>query len=210
MNRNAGFTLIELLVALAVFAVMSAMAYSGLASVLEARENVNQSLENTADIQGAMHRIQTDLEQTVARSIRDGYGDPQPAMTGVPDQGLQLTRNGWRNPLSEPRSHLQRVAYRIDEEDRLVRLHWRVLDRAQDSAPVESVLLENVDDLEWRFLNAQRDWVDAWPPASATAGPAGSAGVGADTSLPLAVELRLETPAWGELRYLFKIPGGGS
>lgn len=209
MTRSAGFTLIELMVALAVFTVMSTMAYSGLASVLEARENVDQSLENTADIQGAVHRIQTDLEQAVARSIRDGFGDPQPALTGVPDQGLQLTRNGWRNPLSEPRSHLQRVAYRIDEEDRLMRLHWRVVDRAQDSAPVESVLLEEVDDLEWRFLNQEREWVDAWPPAAASAAPGGAA-TGATTTLPRAVELRLETPTWGELRYLFKLPGRGA
>lgn len=210
MKHHAGFTLIELLVALAVFTIMAAMAYGGLASVLEARANVDESLEATASIQGSMHRMQVDLEQTVARSIRDGYGDPEPAMTGIPGQGIQFTRNGWRNPLSKPRSHLQRVAYRVDEKDRLMRLHWRVLDRAQDSAPVETVLMEDVDDVEWRFLNQQRKWVDAWPPAAANATGAGNPTPDGSDTLPIAVELRLETAEWGELRYLFRIPGAQS
>lgn len=208
MTRAAGFTLVELLVALAVFAVMSAMAYTGLAAVLEARESVDAALERTATIQGTMHRIQADLEQAVKRPIRDGYGDLQPALSNTPEDGLQFTRGGWRNPLSEPRSHLQRVAYRVDEEDQLVRLHWRMLDRAQDSAPVETVLLEDVENVEWRFLSDGGEWIDAWPPANLAASP--SAIGSGSTLMPAAVELRMEAPAWGDIRYVFAIPGAGA
>lgn len=202
--NQAGFTLLELLIALAVFAIMAAMAYSGLASVLEAREEVDETLATIADLQGAIHRMQMDLEQAVPRSVRYAYGDPHPALRGLPEQGIEFTRNGWRNPLSLPRSHLQRVAYRINEDGDLVRLSWLVLDRAQDSVPIERVLIEGVKDVEWRFLNEQREWVDVWPPGQAArASGAGSA----SEVMPRAVELRLETEAWGELRYLFLIPG---
>lgn len=203
-RSEGGFTLIELMVALAVFAIMAAMAYSGLASVLEARENVDKSLETIANLQGAIHRIQMDLEQAVSRSVRYGYGDPHSAMIGAPERGIEFTRAGWRNPLSLPRSSLQRVAYRVNEDGHLVRLHWLVLDRAQTTAPVKRILIRNVEDVEWRFLNNKRKWVEVWPPAEAAraSGPRNASEV-----MPRAVELRLETEAWGELRYLFLIPG---
>lgn len=201
---HRGFTLIELLAALAVFAVMSVMAYSGLASVLEARTEVNKTLETIANLQGAMHRIQMDLEQAVPRSVRYTYGVPHPAMKSMSDGGIEMTRAGWRNPLSRPRSHLQRVAYRVNNEGHLVRLHWWVLDRARTSEPVERILIKNVQEVDWRFLNKQREWVDTWPPQN-TARKRQSKQI--LEKLPRAVELNLETEQWGQLRYLFLIPG---
>lgn len=207
MTSARGFTLIELLVALAIFALMAAMAYGGLASVLDTREDVNAAIDRTHALQGAVFRIKSDLEQTAPRSIRDQFGDPQPALAGSADTGLALTRNGWRNPLRERRSHLQRVAYHTDGEDRLIRLHWRVLDRAEDSAPVETVLLEDVRHLEWRYLDAEGKWQDRWPPIE-VANRLGPSAANATTRLPRVVELRLETKHSGRIRYLFRIPRG--
>lgn len=198
-----GFTLLELLIALSIFAVMAAMAYGGLSSVIEARTQVDARLERTQRLQQSVHRLQSDLEQTAARGVRDGFGDPRPALATEPDAGLSFTRHGWRNPLNEPRSHLQRVRYRLDEEGRLIRHHWRVLDRAQDSAPVETVLLEDVQRMEWRFLDADREWRDHWPPATGAAQPS----TPRETRLPLAAELHLTTEDRGEMRLLFAIPG---
>lgn len=207
MNQR-GFTLMELLLALAIFALMSAMAYSGLAAVLRAREDVNVALDRTQELQSAIYRIQTDLEQTVARSIRDQYGDAQPALLGDAQDGLSFTHNGWRNPLHEKRSSLQRVTYQLDDEDHLMRLHWRVLDRAQDSVPAETELLDDVKSVEWRYLNDDDKWIDRWPPPNLGASPQAGAdtGTNASTNLPRAVELLLETKTQGETRHLFYIP----
>lgn len=204
LRTGQGFTLIELMVALAVFAIMAALAYSGLASVLQARNHVDQTLATIANLQGAIHRMQMDLEQAVPRSVRYAYGAQHPAMAGAPDRGIEFTRAGWRNPLSLPRSQLQRVAYRVGDDGNLVRLHWLVLDRAQDTVPVKQVLIKDVENVEWRFLNKNRKWVAVWPPAHAVraSGPGNAAEV-----MPRAVELHLETEQWGELRYLFLIPG---
>ncbi|MBS63491.1 MAG: type II secretion system protein GspJ [Salinisphaera sp.] len=210
--RQRGFTLIELLIAIAVFVVMAAMAYGGLSSVISTRETVTAALDRSKTLQMAVWRMRNDLEQIVNRPIRDSFGDSEPALYGSPDIGLQFTRNGWRNPLGDIRSNLQRVAYRIDEDNNLVRVHWRVLDRSQDSAPVESVLLEDVSNLEWRFLDGDREWQDRWPAntsigaaTSAVQTPAGT--VAASYDPPLAIELRVTTPAWGDLRLLFMVPG---
>ena len=40
--RSRGFTLIEVLIALTIFAIMSALAYRGLTSILDARDRVAQ------------------------------------------------------------------------------------------------------------------------------------------------------------------------
>ncbi|MDZ7686480.1 MAG: type II secretion system protein GspJ [Gammaproteobacteria bacterium] len=61
------------------------------------------------------------------------------------------------------RSNLQRVAYRVDEDGRLVRYFWRVLDRAEDSVPIDQVLLEEVQDFRVRLLDAEGEASDTWP-----------------------------------------------
>lgn len=210
--RQQGFTLIELLIAIAVFVVMAAMAYGGLSSVISTRETVTAALDRSKTLQMAVWRMRSDIEQIVNRPIRDSFGDSQPAIIGSPDLGLQFTRNGWRNPLGDIRSSLQRVAYRIDEDDNLVRAHWRVLDQAQDSAAVESTLLEDVSNVEWRFLDADREWQDRWPENAAPGALAATRQTAAGApppsyDPPLAIELRVTTPAWGDLRLLFMIAG---
>lgn len=195
-----GFTLLELLVALGIFALLAAMSYSGLNSVMLARQVTNQHAERLTQLQMAFLWLGRDVEQAVDRSIRDEYGDVQAAMLGV-ETGryqLELTRTGWRNPAGRARSDLQRVAYGLRDGE-LVRAYWNVLDRAQDSQPLESVLLDGVDKLELRFLDSTNKWQTSWPAAQ----PGGQASPGA----PRAVEVTLETTAEGRITRLFRVPG---
>ena len=190
-----GFTLLELIVVLAIFAVLSVMAYGGLASVLTARERVLQSLERTAALQKAYVRLRNDFQQLRARPARDGYGEAQPALLVLPDGAVEFTRSGWRNPLAQPRSALERVAYHLDADGQLVRANWRVLDRAQDSPVSQTVVLEQVEEVQWRFLEGAA-WRDGWPPAAA-------AGPSTLDAVPRAVEVLLTLKDLGEVRLLF-------
>jgi general secretion pathway protein J len=196
-----GFTLVELLAAIAIFAVMALMAYGGLSAVLNARAAVETSLARTAEIQKAVYRLQSDLEQARPRPIRDEYGDRQPAFVtrdeGREGRRVEFTRGGWRNPRLQRRSALERVSYGL-KDGRLVRYSWLTLDRAREDALIEVPLLDGVESLEWRFLDAQRSWRDSWPPQAAT-------GNTTPELLPLAVELNLETRDWGQIRYLFRL-----
>lgn len=198
-RRDAGFTLIEIIVVLAVFGVFAVMAYGGLKSVIDSRTVVEASLNRTADLQRAYQRLRNDFQQLADRPARDGFGDVQPAFMADLNGIVEFTRDGWQNPLLQPRATLERVGYR-QREDQLVRYSWRVLDRAQDSEPVEVAVLDRVDTLRWRYLDAQREWQESWPPNSGIVSneePADSAG------LPAAVELTLELEDYGELRLLF-------
>lgn len=200
-RQSHGFTLIELLVALAVFAVLSVLAYGGLQSVLRTQRQLEVQTARLAELQTAFTVMARDLEQIVGRDIRDGFGDAQPAVTTQSDALLEFTRTGWRNPLPDSsRSHLQRVAYAI-REDHLVRLSWRVLDRAQDSEPVEFPLLDEITTLEIRLLDENNQWHDRWPPDQ-TASASKRA-----TPLPRAIELTIEAPGWGRIPRLFRVAG---
>ncbi|MEQ1440559.1 type II secretion system minor pseudopilin GspJ [Fontimonas sp. SYSU GA230001] len=206
---QAGFTLLELVVVLAIFAIFSLMAYGGLNSVLGTRHQVEQSQERLAALQKAYLRLRNDVQQVRFRPARDGFGVAQPALRATDTGELEFTRGGWSNPLYQPRAGMERVAYRFDD-GKLMRLSWRVLDQAQDSKPVETVLLDGIEQGSWRYLDESRQWRSRWPMEAPDQ-------IDAEVWPPLAVELTLVTKDLGELRFLFPVateypnvaPGGG-
>ncbi len=185
---QSGFTLLELLVALAIFALMSAMAYGGLQTLLESREHTERAAERFSRLQSTLLFLQQDLSQVMERSTRDELGDREPVFVGADTEYLlQLTRGG-ATGRSETVS-LQRVAYRM-EENRLQRVIWPVLDRVQGTEPLVMDLVDGLTDIQIRFLD--EEWQPDWP---------GQGG----RPLPRAVEIHLVTDRWGEIRRVFPI-----
>ena len=196
--RARGFTLLELLVALAIFAVLATTTYAGLVNVLSQRAAVAQQAERLQALQRSYRLLGRELAQFAARGIRDSHGDYQPALQlGGPAPGLEFTHGGWFNPVDRPRAVLQRVRYGLDQ-DRLLRFSWQVLDRAQDSAPLEQELLTQVRDLRVRLLDEHNEWHEQWPPATLLPGQPPPA-------TPRAAEVILELDDLGELRWLFRL-----
>lgn len=198
MNSQRGFTLLELVVVIAIFGVMSVMAYGGLRSVLTSRAHVEESLMRITALQKAWLRLRNDFQQVQPRPARDGFGAAQPALVATDQGPVEFTRGGWRNPLGHERSGMQRVAYRLDGK-KLLRETWLTLDRAQDAQPEKTELLDDVTELRWRFLDGQRQWQTRWP-----LDPPQSPGLAAKAPLPLAVEITLVTKDSGELTFLFR------
>jgi general secretion pathway protein J len=196
-----GFTLLELLVALAVFAVIGIAAYSGLKSVLTTRASVEAETQRLNRLQMALYFIERDVEQIVARPVRDEFGQTRPALQGADSDNplLIFTRDGWDNPLQRPRAGLQRVSYRLDGNV-LLRGYWQTLDRAGDNTLNETPLLENVEAVHLRFLDQANRWQRQWPRADQT--DAASAG------LPRALEISLQLAGWGEIIRLLPLVDG--
>jgi len=191
-SGSRGFTLLELLVAMAIFSIMAALAYGGLSSVLNSSDGVEREAERLRNLQQVLLLLERDFDQLTLRDIRDEYGDRQPAFRGGQDW-IEFTRGGWSNPAGQPRSSLQRIAY-TQRERRLVRAYWYVLDRAQDSAPLETELLNSLDLMQLRYLDEAGRWISYWPVENPSAQVA---------PLPRAIELQLDDLHWGRITRLF-------
>jgi len=202
-RRHAGFTLLELLVSLAIFALLATMAYTALNTVLKARKEVDQRAARLTELQTAFMVMERDIEEAVARPVRDDLGDEQAALKGggVGVTILSLTRTGWRNPLGVARSDLQRVAYGFNNQQ-LLREAWNSLDRAPGSEPYSEVLINGVSAVDVRFLGQDRQWLGYWPPESGT----GTQPPGA-VLMPRAIEISVDVDGWGRIVRLFRVPG---
>ena len=198
-HRRNGFTLIEVLVAMAIFGVLSALAYMTLGQTLSNSEMLTERMDRLQSIQRTMSYLSTELLQVTPRSIRADLGQPQPALISNfgAEFALQLTHGGWPNSAGVPRSTQQRTAYRI-EDDELIRYHWNVLDRTVNNIPVATVLLEDIESLTFRFLLQNGDWVEQWPPISVQS-------ASNTNMLPRAVSIVLVLPDEGELTRIVEV-----
>ena len=192
-----GFTLLELVVALAIFAVMSTLAYSGLNATLRAREGLSSDSEQWRELQLAVAILDRDLRYISRRAIRDENGEQQDALRGR-STWFELTRAGWANPAGLPRASLQRVHYRW-QSGPLQRLTWPVLDRTLGTDSQFEPLLESVERLEFRYL-ANGQWHDQWPLP-------GRQGAASDPDhLPEAISVVLAHETLGHIERLYQIP----
>ncbi len=199
-KKLRAFTLIEVLVSLAIFAILSALAYGALSQTLESADMLNARMDRLQAIQRTMRLLSEDLQQLAPRPIRDELGDGiGPALDTDFQSGfaLELTHGGWSNPIVLPRGTLQRSAYRI-EEDELIRYHWMVLDRTLANVPVSVALLDGVDSILFRFLQTNGEWTEQWPPSNRQ-------GALGRMLRPRAVEIILTLAAEGDISRLIEV-----
>jgi general secretion pathway protein J len=199
-RRLAGFTLIELMVAMAIFGILSALAYGVLNQTILNSEILSSRMERLEAIQKTVRTISDDFIQLAPRPVRQDIGEGFSASLTTDIQSVyavELTRGGWSNLIVLPRGTLQRAAYRL-EENELVRYHWNVLDRTLSNEPVEVVLLDGVESLVLRFLQSNGEWTELWPPAN-TSGPTGF------KQRPRAVEMVLTLQGEGEITRLIEV-----
>lgn len=207
-----GFTLIEVLIAMAITAFVSLLSYQTLSTALTGIDSARSESDRLHEITRAFNVLSRDIRLISNRPVRDEFGMLASAVSGgeLARDPLRLTRSGWHNSTGAPRSTLQRVAYRL-EEDRLLRLTYPVLDRTTAIEPTETVLIEDVEELAFRFLPSvnvvevnrdqtidRRFWQDNWV-----------ADVGFTDKLiepPAAIEVRITLTDWGELERLYVMP----
>ncbi len=197
-HEQKGFTLLELVIAVGIFAILSALAYSGLNAVLKSSAHTKQVSQQLQTLQTAMSLIQQDLSQIIDRPIRNEFGEKEAAIAAAAgtDVTISFTRTGWRNPINQPRSTLQRVFYRLDEQT-LVRGYWPMLDRAPSATPVSLPLLEGVESIKFEFIRDKQPPTASWPPLGNDGLPV--------SGLPQALRIILETRQWGEISRLFPL-----
>lgn len=196
MNKQRGFTLIEIIVALSIFAILGSLAFSGLNLILNAQTALDKKNQHIVELQLCFKYLERDLSQAAARSVRDQYGDFQLMFSSDGDQVMTFTHSGVRDRTGSVRSALQRVAYQF-ESNQLIRHNWNQLDGASDGNIRQLVLVNNIEFVEWQFLDQNNDWVNQWPPINLDF---------ADAALPRAVLFTFSSQSLGEIERIFTLP----
>ena len=202
-HRNArGFTLLEVLIAVAIFVVVGALAMGGYNELIKQSDIVERSNVRSRQVQSGIQRMVQDFATLEPRPVREPLGESfQPALRADArtEQLAEFTHSSWSNPAGLPRSTLQRVMYRM-EDNKLRREYWYVLDRTMAGEPASAVLIDKVERASLRFLDSNRRWHEQWPPL----------GYSAPDVLrlrPVAVEVTLELEDWGEIKRLIEVAG---
>lgn len=196
-----GFTLVELLVAMAIFAILSVLAYGGYNNSVKQSEIARGSMKRLEQLQTTVRLLTQDFEQLAPRPVRDVLGDGRlPALLADRrDENLfSLTRSGWTNPAGLPRPTLQRVSYLLDADGKLTRQYVNVLDATLTNEPVKRELIDRVKSIRLRYMDSQKEWQEQWPPLNAP--PATLA-----RSRPVAVEVTLELEDFGVITRLIEV-----
>ncbi len=212
---SSGFTLIEVLVAVGIFALIGIVSAALLSRTLEARAEAAARADRLQAVQRAVQRLQRDVLQYAGRGVRDEYGDAQPPLRLDLTGALELTVQGWRNPLELPRSEVQRVRWRLGEDGTLERDFWPVLDRAQDTEPRTQAVLGDVRGFDVEVLDGEGGSWREWPredsadlPDAAPLPGEGGTGAGAGAAGVVALRLALDVPPLGRIERLLLVGEG--
>lgn len=200
MNNHRGFTFIEMLLAVAIFALVGLASVAVLDSVTRSDEASKAATQRLQQLQRAMMLLERDFWQISNRQIRvNGEAPLAQTLAGAAswiesdDDGITFSHAGWTNPgMVLPRSEVQLVGYRLKERQ-LQRLYYLYPDAVTGTEPNIQPLLEEIDELKFRYLvkeDDQEQWKEFWDQAQ----------------WPLAVKITLKSPELGSIERIFSLP----
>lgn len=190
-----GFTLLEVLVAIAIFSVVSLASFTIFDTVLRGDENSKLRSDRQNELQRAFLIMERDFTQIAKRSMRINGEAPSTGFLQTADdsfladeQALAFVRGGWTNPgLLLPRSDMQNVAYRVEDET-LQRLHYNFVDAVVGQEPRIRPLIQGVDSLKFEYHDGQK-WQEKWN----------------GNNLPKAIAIEMDTQDFGTVRRQFLV-----
>jgi general secretion pathway protein J len=220
--RQRGFTLLEMLIAMAIGASIAVIAYRALDGAILADEKVTAVVERVDEVDRVWQFMSNDLLYVVPRLWKNRNGSTKSAMIGVfgdrlsqsdvlvaseEDYLLQFVRGNRENLLSQTRSNLYMVGYRLtlDEGSEgnqkiLWRDSWSPVDGSDEPKLQQRKLLSGINEMSFRYLPAaftdlqDSNWLTGWP-----------RGQVATNALPAAVEITIQTVALGKIVRIFSL-----
>ncbi|MBB6521866.1 type II secretion system minor pseudopilin GspJ [Pseudoteredinibacter isoporae] len=202
-SRESGFTLMELLLAIGIFSVISVGAFRLIDDGLKNIKHADQRYENFSHISRCLSLFEQSLLQAVARPVREEYGDVREAFSGD-SQSVEFTHFGWGNPISNWQGDLKRSRFEanlIQDEDGMRDVwelkQWQVLDRAYDSQ-ADTIISCEFERVELRYAGKIDDWYNSWPVSDLD---------NSKSRMPVAVELTVDAPGFGEIQRFFTVGG---
>ena len=197
---QSGFTLLEVMVALGILGFVVLATHQILNSTIQAKTGSEEVIAELDALNTTFRLMDQDFNQMTKRETRNEAGDFTPSYIihgryNLESQydGIAFVRDGWTNPISLlPRSELQAVGYRVID-DKLERLYRVYVDQLDGIEPRSQVLLENIEDLKFEFLDDKQKWQENWE----------------KKALPLAVAVTIKMQDMEPIKRLFLTPGNG-
>jgi general secretion pathway protein J len=196
LKKITGFTLLEILVALFIFTIIAVIMTRALHTVFDSQAATEKRATRLGELQMAMLLISRDIEQMIDRPIKNAERSIEAPLMGATKK-ITFTHAGLANPLGQlQRSTLQRTSYFVDNNN-LIRQTWEVLDQVPASKPSTRILLHDVTNLTFEYLDTEGQYNNRWPPPNKP-----KAAV-----FPKAVKVSLALAHWGTISQVYLIPG---
>lgn len=161
-NNHSGFTLVEVLIALFIFSILGMITIISISSVVHTYQRMKRVNNQLEQIQTAATLMRSDFTQMIQRPILSEHGEELPSLVTTSAHYVEFTTAGYSNPLAfEKRSTLRRVAYEW-RDNKLIRLSWSALDRPPQITPERRILLRNVTQMTWMYVNHQGQLMNVW------------------------------------------------
>ncbi len=201
MNKNnseIGFTLLEVLIAIFIFTIVSIIMVSGLRTVLNSQSVTSIQADKLANLQLTLLLMSRDLEQAINRPITSAKGNIETSLVGTPTN-VTFTHAGFANPQGQlQRSTLQRTQYAL-EKTHLLRNTWPVLDQTAQTLPDSRILLDNLSDLRFEYLDPKGKFANHWPPSNSQS----------PSATPKGIRVHLSIKNWGKITQFYLLPATG-
>ena len=155
-----GFTLIEVLISLVILSIIAIVSTNFLQSSIDLRNQSKLKVDDIKVFNLGVSTIRRDLMSTVNLPMRDNFGDQLPNFIGS-NRDKKITFLGFINRIDSSRSSISRIEYLFDDTKFIRRVYFTA-DPYDYDDHIDSVIFNNIDDVEISFLSDNR-WFTEWP-----------------------------------------------
>ena len=155
-----GFTLIEVLISLVILSIIAIVSTNFLQSSIDLRNQSKSKVDDIKVFNLGVSTIRRDLMSTVNLPMRDNFGNQLPNFIGS-NTDKKITFLGFINRIDSSRSSISRIEYLFDDT-KLIRRVYFTADPYDYDDHIDSVIFDNIDDVEISFLSDNR-WFTEWP-----------------------------------------------
>ena len=155
-----GFTLIEVLISLVILSIIAIVSTNFLQSSIDLRNQSKSKVDDIKVFNLGVSTIRRDLMSTVNLPMRDNFGNQLPNFIGS-NTDKKITFLGFINRINSSRSSISRIEYLFDDTKFIRRVYFTA-DPYDYDDHIDSVIFDNIDDVEISFLSDNR-WFTEWP-----------------------------------------------
>ena len=155
-----GFTLIEVLISLVILSIIAIVSTNFLQSSIDLRNQSKSKVDDIKVFNLGVSTIRRDLMSTVNLPMRDNFGNQLPNFIGS-NTDKKITFLGIINRIDSSRSSISRIEYLLDDTKFIRRVYFTA-DPYDYDDHIDSVIFDNIDDVEISFLSDNR-WFTEWP-----------------------------------------------